>query len=295
MLGDPAAAQDSAAAGLSSRYGAMRAQLEASPLGVPVVVTSSEDGEQVRGEVHALLPMPFEDLSARLSVPRDWCQIVLLHLNVKACTHERAASQDWLTVHSGRKTHENVGKTYPLRFAFRATRAGTDQLDIDLSAATGPMGTRDYRLALAAVAVPQGSFLRFSYAYRSSTLSRLAVGTYLATIGRDKVGFTVVGKGRDGQPEYVGGDRGIVERNAVRYYFAIQAYLEGFAVPGAQRVERNLGRWFELTERYPTQLRELERSEYLRGKLKDFDEQSRRQRALDAAGAGAGAVPAPAQ
>jgi hypothetical protein len=255
-------------------------------------VSSFEDGDQIRGEVHATLAQSFDALVERLSVPREWCQIVMLHLNIKACTHEHATSRDWLTIYSGRKAHENPEKAYPLRFAFHAADARHDHLDIDLSAATGPLNTNDYRITLSAIPIPQGSFVRFSYSYRSSTMSRLATNSYLATLGRGKVGFTVIGTGRDGKPVYADGRRGIVERNAVRYYFAIQAYLEGLSVPQHKRFEHSLERWFELTERYPMQLHELDSSEYFQGKRREFEDQHRRQQALDSANAARPVAPA---
>jgi len=286
LLTAHAASQENTADALSSRYRTMGSQLSASPLGVPVLVTSFEDGDQVRGEVHAMLPQSFDSLVARLSAPREWCHIVMLHLNIKACTHEHETSRDWLTFYSGRKVYESPEKAYPLRFAFHAADARIDHLEIDLSAATGPLNTNDYRITLGAIPIPQGSFVRFSYSYRSSAMSRLAMNSYLATLGRGKVGFTVVGTGRDGKPAYVDGRRGIVERNAVRYYFAIQAYLEGLSVPQQKRFEHSLERWFELTERYPMQLHELDRSEYLQGKRREFEDQHRRQQVLDSANAG---------
>lgn len=280
-LAGAGAAQDNSAAALASHYASMRSQLEASALGVPATVVSTEDGDLVRGEVYAVLAQPFDLVSARLAMPRDWCRIVLLHLNIKAALHERTANQDWLTFYSGRKFYESPDQAYPLRFAFRAVDARADHLDVDLRAPSGPMGTSDYRITLGAIPVAQGSFVRFTYSYRTSMMSRLAMSTYLATLGQGKVGFTVVGKGADGKPEYVAGRRGIVERNAVRYYLAIQAYLEGQALPPAQRFEHDLGRWFDLTERFALQLHELDRAEYLQGKRQEFDEQSRRQQALD--------------
>jgi hypothetical protein len=286
LLSAHAASRENTADALSNSYRTMRSQLSASPLGVPVLVTSFEDGDRVRGEVHAMLAQPFDSLSARLSVPRDWCHIVLLHLNIKTCTHEHETSRDWLTFYSGRKVYESPEKAYPLKFAFHVADARIDHLDIDLSAATGPLNTNDYRITLSAIPTPEGSFVRLRYSYRSSTMSRVAMDTYLATLGRGKVGFTVVGTGRDGKPAYVDGGRGIVERNAVRYYFAIQADLEGLSLPEQQRFEHALERWFELTERYPVQLHELARSDYLQGKRREFKEQSRRQQALDSANAG---------
>jgi hypothetical protein len=94
---------------------------------------------------------------------------------------------------------------------------------------------------------------------------------YLATIGRDKVGFSIVGSRADGQPIYVRGTRGVIERNTMRYYVAIEAYLGTLALPPAQQFERRLAAWFAGIERYPAQLHELERGEYLemkRGELR---------------------------
>ena len=46
------------------------------------------------------------------------------------------------------------------------------------------------------------------------------MATYLHSVGRDKVGFTIVDRKPDGSPRYVKGIRGAVERNVMRYYFA---------------------------------------------------------------------------
>lgn len=283
LLGGVAAARENTAEVLASSWQALRASLAASPLGVPLLVTSVEDGDRTRGEIHALLAQPYDSLLSRLNKPREWCDMVLLHLNVKGCTHEPAAGRDWVTFYSGRKFYESTAAAYPLRFAFTVIDARGDHLHVDLSAPSGPMRTSDYRITLSAIPAAQGSFVRFTYTYRSSVLSRMATGTYLATLGSGKVGFTVVGTGSDGKPQYVDGQRGIVERNAVRYYLAIQAYLEGQALPPERRFEQTLQRWFDLTERWPAQLRELDRAEYLQGKRQERAEQMQQQQAIDGA------------
>lgn len=295
LFGPTASAQGGTAAALARMHAALRPQLESSPLGVPILVSSSESGSEgdskTRGEVHALLAQPFDVLAARLVVARDWCGMMTLHLNIKACTHERIDGHDRLSLYGGRKGVELAGEPQPVRFGFRILGRPPDLVDVALDAPTGPLGTSDYRITLSAIPVAQGSFVRFTYTYRSSTLSRMAVSTYLATLGRDKVGFSVVGSQPNGQPEHVRGQRGIVERNAVRYYFAIQGWMEALAWPPAQRLEQALVRWFELTERFPLQLHELERGEYLQSKRHDFAEQARRQQALDTAAAGRDTVP----
>jgi hypothetical protein len=77
------------------------------------------------------------------------------------------------------------------------------------------------------------------------------------------VGFTRTRSGDDG---FVGGMRGVVERNTMRYYMAIDAYLDSLALPGEQQVERRLQAWFDATEKFPRQLHEVEREDYLRMK-----------------------------
>ena len=67
--------------------------------------------------------------------------------------------------------------------------------------------------------------MHLSYSYGSGVAGRLAMQGYLATAGADKVGFTVTGRDGSGQPIYIGGVRGAIERNAMRYYLAIDAHL----------------------------------------------------------------------
>lgn len=133
-----------------------------------------------------------------------------------------------------------------------------------LNAKDGPLGTGDYRILLQAVALPNAKmFLHLTYSYAMNFAGRLAVQTYLGTIGRGKVGFTVIGKRADGQPDYVDGVRGLVERNTMRYYLAIDTFLgAASAVPAAQ-LEKRLQNWFTAVERYPRQLHEMDRRQYL--------------------------------
>ena len=74
-----------------------------------------------------------------------------------------------------------------------------------LNAKDGPLGTSDYRIQLEAIALPNAkTFLHLTYSYGFNFAGRLAMQTYLATLGRDKVGFTPTGKANAGQGGYVG-------------------------------------------------------------------------------------------
>jgi len=54
---------------------------------------------------------------------------------------------------------------------------------------------------------------------------------YLATTGSGKVGFTMIGDPSGLRPEFIGGVRGAIERNTMRHYLAIDAYLGAPATP----------------------------------------------------------------
>jgi hypothetical protein len=73
----------------------------------------------------------------------------------------------------------------------------------------------------------------------------------------------------EGRPVYVGGVRGVVERNTIRYYLALEAYLGTLDTPAAERMEKRLRAFHAGLERYPLQLRELELAEYLEIKRRD--------------------------
>jgi hypothetical protein len=94
------------------------------------------------------------------------------------------------------------------------TCGGECESFFDLSAAEGPLSTKDYRIVLEAVDIGKGrTFLHRTYSYGFGMAGRIAMKTYLATIGSAKVGSTQASSG-----DYIGGVRGLVERNTMRYY-----------------------------------------------------------------------------
>jgi len=117
------------------------------------------------------------------------------------------------------------------------------------------------------------SFMHLSYSYGFGFAARLAMQGYLSTVGSGKVGFSVVDRRPDGQPVYVGSMRGVIERNTMRYYLAIDAYLDSLSAPPQQQVERRLRDWFTATERYPLQLHEISEDDYLAMKRKEIQRQ----------------------
>jgi len=174
----------------------------------------------------------------------------------------------------GRKHPQEIEAASLLAFTWRSPTGGSDYLAVQMDAADGPYDTRDYRLLAEVVPLEGGrSFLHLGYGLSYGTASRLAMQLYLATLGRDKVGFTRVRKD-GGEDAYVEGMRSVVERNTMRYWLAIDAYLDSLAAPRERQVEQRLRQWFDATEKYPRQLHEVDRDAYLRMKRAELQRQS---------------------
>ena len=65
----------------------------------------------------------------------------------------------------------------------------------------------------------------------------------------------------------------MVERNTMRYYLAIDAYLSKLNTPANQQLEQRLQSWYRSTEEYPRQLHEVELNEYLTMKRDEYQRQ----------------------
>ena len=262
------------ASGLLARYAALGPRMAASSFDRPLVVDSGETAGRMHGEIYGELAHPFAPIAQRLITPTAWCDVIVLHINVKGCAPQRDPGGDVVTVYSGRKVYEPLDRTYPLRYTFKVAAVRADYLRVELAALSGPLGTSDYELVLEATPIGERTFVALRYAFRPSTGSRLATASYLATVGSGKAGFTIVGRKSDGSPEWIGGVRGIVERNAMRNFLALDAWLATRDAPEAERPTRRLLRMATLTDRYPAQLVEMPASEYIAIKQREWGARS---------------------
>ena len=264
-----ASAQDASA--LRSRYLALRDGLANNNFGRPLVLSSAEESGIFRGEVYAVVAQPFAVVSPALQAMDQWCDVLMLHLNVKSCQSQGNGSASLLNLAVGRKFDQPLGSAFQLNFSYRVAANRDDHLQVALAANEGPLDTKDYRVSFEAVPIDAANtFVHMTYSYTYGMAARIAMTTYLATTGRDKIGFSIVGYERNNTPVYISGMRGAVERNTMRYFLAIEAYLGTLSLPPAQRPEQSLRDWFDAVERYPRQLHELNRDEYLAMKRREF-------------------------
>ena len=221
---------------LLSTYHRIEDKIGKSNFDPPLLLESLEQNNNVHVDVYGIFEYPFSSIVSALEVPANWCDIVFLHLNTKACTY-RELQGDWqLTFYLGRKFYQPPEDTRQIIYHFQNVVQQQGYLDIILNSDEGPFGTKDHRIRFEALPLDgKRSFVHISYEYIDSAALRLAGKLYFATLGSDKVGFTVAGKDSNNNPVYISGPRGAIERNAVRYYFAIQSFMDTLRYPEESR------------------------------------------------------------
>lgn len=270
-----AAESTSGATALKEKYQSLQSQLSHNQFARPIYLNSSESSSALKGDIYALVNYPFTQVQGALTQPEQWCDVLILHLNTKYCRAATKQSPASLSMRIGKKDNQALEDAYRIDFSYRVATDSSDYFDIRLSSDKGPLDTRDYRIQLEAIPVDDGrSFLHLTYSYAYGFASRVAIRAYLATAGSNKVGFTLQENSDKDKPSYIGGMRGTVERNTMRYYLAIDAYLSGLATPPAQQLEQRLQTWFNATERYPRQLHEVDKADYLAMKRKEYARQN---------------------
>lgn len=268
-----AMAQPGGAAALRSSYTTLGEQLRNNPFGRPLALDSAESPNDLKGDIYAVVDHPFATVNAALNEPAEWCDVLILHLNTKYCRATGNGPGAVVSVAVGKKFDQPLDQAHKVEFQWKPVASTADYLEIQLEAPSGPLGTSNYRIVLQAIPIEGGkSFIHLRYSYSYGFAGRVAMKTYLATVGSDKVGFTST-RGADGKSGYIGGVRGVVERNTMRYYLAIDAYLDTLSTPADSRIDKRFASWFAATERYARQLHEVDRGEYMDMKRAEYKRQ----------------------
>ena len=270
-----ASPQSGVARQLDEKHADLKEALANNAYGRPLFLESTESGDLVSGNAYAVLDAPFTAVSTAFRSANTWCDVMILHINTKYCRVVPGSNPTTLKVHVGKKTPQTLQDSFPLEFVMRQVNASASFLVVQLNAENGPLGTSNYRIELQAAPIDGNkTFMHLRYAYEYGMAGRLAMQGYLATIGRGKVGFsTKTPATANAKAAYVGGARGAIERNTMRYYLAIDAYLQSLHQPPVIQVNARLEKWFDATEQYPTQLRETDKASYLGMKKNEIQRQ----------------------
>lgn len=261
---------DPGAARLLALHVALAPRLERNQFGRPLALQSVETSNRVSGDVYAEVDAPFATVRKSFVNPRTWCEVLILHANTKYCQAGAGADADRLSLRIGKKGPQDISEAFALELVFRLDANRAEYMAASLTAPVGPLGTEDYQFELQVVPLDdKKSFLRLRYSYAFGGMARLATQGYLATGGRGKVGFTRVPDGA-GKYHYIGGIRGVAERNTMRYYLAMESYLGSLALPRGRQFSSRIEHWFDATQQYRVQLHEMARSDYLSMKQSEY-------------------------
>jgi len=287
LLAMPPRASWSGEAGLQRLAGYYHELQEAArrgPFGFPLQVRSEERQNLVSAEIRGIVDHPFETLGSTFVQPAPWCDFLSLNPNIKACTFQGNAQEARLTLYIGTRNYRSpeAATQQPYRFLVRARQP--QYAAVSLSASEGLLGTKAHQFEFEAAGVAGKTVVALRSSYEPSALSRLITAVYLATLGRDKIGFSRQQSGDGEQTDYVRGVQGLIERSVMRYYLALKAFLDTQQLPYDHQFEARLTMLHDLMEMYPAQLRQMEKTEYLDIKRRERENQIRLQRKIGPAG-----------
>jgi hypothetical protein len=268
---------------LLDKYHTLEEPLARSVLGMPVYLDSNVEKNSSSADIYGVIDRPFDAVEKELSSPADWCDIILPHINIRACTSSNVGDTWHLTLYNVTRYHQPIEEAVPLKYIYRLVARQSGYLDILFSADDGPFHTHDHRLRIEAAPVGENrTFVHLSYFYRYGSFAYMAMKSYFGLFGRSKVGFSTSGTDAKSGPIYVSGLNGVVERNVMRYYLAVLAYMDTLKYPAEQRFEKRISHWYDLTTRYKRQLFEMEKKDYLDYKRRDLKNQTQLQNASKA-------------
>ena len=256
---------------LYSAYKTMRPQLHTGSIEEPFTLKAQVFDELTVGDVYAVVPHGYDLLANTLTAPQQLCDAIALHINVKGCViGDSDQHKPLLELYVGRKEYQHPEDAFKVQYEFSVGDRRDNYTLISMTADKGPLRTENIAIYIEFLPIDhQTSFIHFAYSANYGGLARFALNTYLSTLGRNKGGFSEIGVDKQGEPVYTKGIQGIVERNTMRYFFALNSYFSTYAQPEKQRFDASLNRWFDYVEKYRKQLYEVPREEYLKAKHKE--------------------------
>ena len=275
----PGAVHAQDASSLRARYVDLKDRLANNQFKRPLFLESGQTEGNLSGDIFAVVDYPFATVQQALQSVDHWCDILILHLNIKRCETARTSDASRLLLAVGKKYDQPAEQAYKLEIEYHLTATTPNYFQLQLHADEGPFGTKNYRIQFQATPVEaRRSFIHMSYSSGYGFAAGLAMRAYLATFGRAKVGFSIVNRQPDGRPVYIRNMLGLVERNTMRYFLAIDAYLGALAAPPTAQLDKRLQNWYDSTELYARQLHDVDRSVYMEMKRREYVRQQTAQR-----------------
>lgn len=263
---------------LINKYHKIERELEKNSGPVPFYIESSVSKNASRVDIYGTINYPFGFIKNEFLVPTNWCEIVLPHPDIRACTYKKMDDRWLINIYHVDESSKPLEDAFQMNFVYRISELQPVYFDVALTAHEGPSHTKDHQFGIEAIPLEENmTFIHLRYSFGYS-----ALGYYFMKIfGGGKVGFSEIGTDSEGNPVYVGGLRGAVERDVACYYLAILANLDTLKIPAEQRFEKRVGKWYDLAALYKKQLLEMGEREYLTYKRQDRRSQQQLQTNLN--------------
>ncbi len=270
---------------LWARYEATKSSLLNNQFGRPISLISAIDNNILSGEIIGIIEFPFSLVGSKLDEPPEWCEALMLHVNTKACTFKNG-NIGKIHLYGGRKSYQAPEQSSRITLDFIHQVQQDDFMALKLFSDIGPYGTKNYQIEFMAIPLindkaelqSDKTLVRLAFSYRIGWLARQTIRLYLATLGHNKVGFTIT-EIKQGRPIYIKGFKGIIERNTMRYYLALDTVLN--VEKSDDDPLKRYRYWHQATQRFPRQLHEVDTEKYLTNKAREIQNQQRIQSQLD--------------
>jgi hypothetical protein len=259
---------------LLDKYHEIEKELEKDSGSVLFYVESSENKNTSRVDIYGTIKYSFDIVQHELLIPTNWCQVVLPHPDVRACTYENVNDAWLLNIFNVNKYSEPLEDAFQMKFVYHVSKLQPVYFNIALTAREGPSHTKNHQIGFEAIPLGKNNtFVHLRYSFDYSAVEYFL----MKLLGGTKIGFSIVGTDSAGNPVYVEELRGAVERDVACHYLAILAYFDTREIPSDQQFKRRINQWYELSDRFKKQLFEIKKEEYLTYKSRDWEHQQRLQ------------------
>ncbi|RJQ16437.1 MAG: hypothetical protein C4560_09410, partial [Nitrospiraceae bacterium] len=103
---------------LVNKYGKILKELEKSPSAVPFYLESSVSKSASHVDIYGTIEYPFNMVINELQLPINWCDILLLHFKVRACTYKKMKDTWLLTIYNVDKSSDPLEDADQLEFEY---------------------------------------------------------------------------------------------------------------------------------------------------------------------------------
>ena len=114
------------AAALRARYVALSQQLENSAIQRGLYLESTDSSRAPRGDAYAVIDYPFATVAAAFAKPANWCESLILHLNVQYCRASTSDGRPQLSAAVGKKTNQPLDDTHRINFIYKVVASSAD-------------------------------------------------------------------------------------------------------------------------------------------------------------------------